>query len=85
MGMGSGEAAQAVPVSLVREAQAAGAPGDGIRATLEAALKFAGVEVENWMELAQDRIRWKQVVAGIWDVEQEIEVPEVLERRAGVS
>jgi len=53
-------------------------------ATLEAALKFAGVEVGGWMEQAQDRAGWMQVVKGIWDVEDEIEVHEVLERRAGV-
>ena len=62
-----------------------GRPEMTFGATLEAALRFAGVEVDNWMELAQDRVGWRQVVAGIWDVEQEIEVPEVLERRAGVS
>ena len=54
-------------------------------ATLEAALKFAGVETDKWMEIAQDRVEWRRVIAGIWDVEHEIEVPEVLERRAGVS
>ena len=54
-------------------------------ATLEAALKFAGVEVDGWMEQAQDRGGWKQVISGIWDVEGEIEVHEVLERRAGAG
>jgi len=56
-------------------------------ATLEAALEFAGVEVAGWMEQAQDREGWRQVIKeikGIWNVEREIEVHEVLERRAGV-
>jgi len=61
-----------------------GRPEMTFGATLEAALTFAGVEVDGWMELAQDREGWRQVVNGIWDVEQEIEVHEVLERRAGV-
>jgi len=53
-------------------------------ATLEAALEFAGVGVSSWMEQAQDRAGWKQVIVGIWDVEHDIEVHEVLARRAGV-
>jgi len=53
-------------------------------ATIEAALSFAGVRVEEWMTLAQDRVGWKQTINGIWDVEDEIEVHAVLERRAGV-
>jgi len=53
-------------------------------ATLEAALTFAGVEVDGWMVQAQDRVGWKQVISGIWDVEEDIEVHAVLERRAGV-
>ena len=54
-------------------------------ATLEAALAFAGVEVDGWMDLAQDRVGWKQVIRDIWDVEQEIEVHDVLRRRAGAA
>jgi len=61
-----------------------GRPGMTYGATLEAALKFAGVEVDGWMEQAQDRAGWRQVIKGTWDVEGEIEVHEVLERRAGV-
>jgi len=53
-------------------------------ATLEAALTFTGVEVDGWMEQAQDRVEWKRVISGIWDVEEEIEVHAALERRAGV-
>ena len=30
------------------------------------------------------RVEWKRVINGIWDVEEEIEVHAVLERRAGV-
>jgi len=54
-------------------------------ATLGAALGFAGVEVDGWMDLAQDRVGWKQVIRDIWDVEQEIEVHDVLRRRAGAA
>ena len=54
-------------------------------ATLEAALKFAGVEVDGWMEMAQDRNAWRQVVDEIWAQEDEVEVHEVLKRRAGVA
>jgi len=51
-------------------------------ATLEAAFVFAGVKVEGWMELAQDRIAWRRVIDGIWDMDVDCEVSEVLERRA---
>jgi len=60
-----------------------GRPEMTFRATLEAALAFAGVKVEGWMEQAQDRAGWRQVIDGIWDVKQEIEVHGVLKRRAG--
>jgi len=38
-------------------------------ATLEAALVFAGVEVEGWMELARGRVAWGAVIRGISDVD----------------
>ena len=34
-------------------------------AALEAALSFAGVRVEAWLTLAQDRVGWKQMINGI--------------------
>jgi hypothetical protein len=54
-------------------------------ATLAAALEFAGVQVDNWMDLAQDRGAWKQMIEEIWDVESEVVVHDVLERRAGAK
>jgi hypothetical protein len=53
-------------------------------ATLTAALEFAGVEVDKWMELAQDRGSWNAMIKGISDIEGGVEVHAVLKRRAGV-
>jgi len=51
--------------------------------SLAAALEYTGIEQEGWMELAQDRARWKQLVNGIREPEGEVEVNAVLVRRAG--
>jgi hypothetical protein len=53
-------------------------------ACLEAALAFAGVKVDGWMTLAQDRVAWRRVIEEIWDVESDVEIHAVLEHRAGV-
>jgi len=82
--MGPGRLPRQLLSSWCGRPRPVGRPEMTFGATLEAALTFAGVEVDGWMELAQDREGWRQVVNGIWDVEQEIEVHEVLERRAGV-
>jgi hypothetical protein len=54
-------------------------------ATLEAALRFAGVDTATWIEQAQDRAGWKQTINDIWTQEEEIELHDVLLRRAGVE
>jgi hypothetical protein len=53
-------------------------------ATLTAALEFAGVEVDSWMEQAQERGSWNAMIKGISDIEEGVEVHAVLKRRAGV-
>jgi len=52
--------------------------------SLAAALEYAGIDQEGWMEVAQDRAQWKQLVNGIREPEGEVEVHTVLARRAGV-
>ena len=44
----------------------------------------AGIDQEGWMEVAQDRAQWKQLVNGIREPEGGVEVHTVLARRAGV-
>jgi len=52
--------------------------------SLAAALEYAGIEQEGWMEVAQDRAQWKQLVNGIREPEGEVEIHAVLARRAGI-
>jgi len=51
---------------------------------LAAALEYAGIDQEGWMEVAQDRAQWKQLVNGIRELEGEVEVRAVLARREKV-
>jgi len=51
--------------------------------SLAAALEYAGIAQDGWMELVQDRAGWKQLVNGIQEPEGEVEVNSVLVRRAG--
>jgi len=53
--------------------------------SLAAALEYAGIDKDGWMEAAQDRAGWKQLVNGIQEPETgQIEVHAVLTRRARV-
>jgi len=53
--------------------------------SLAAALEYAGIEQEGWMEAAQDRAGWKQRANGIREPDVgHIDVHAVLRRRAGV-
>jgi len=51
--------------------------------SLMAALEYAGIEQNGWMEAAQDRGQWKQMVNGIREPVEQIEVHAVLKRREG--
>jgi len=51
--------------------------------SLAAALEYAGIDQDSWMELAQDRAQWKQLVNGIREPVGDVEVNAVLVRRAG--
>jgi hypothetical protein len=53
-------------------------------ATLTAALEFAGVDVGGWMELAQDRDCWGEMIKGISDIQGGVEIHAVLKKRAGL-
>jgi len=79
---GPHEASTQVPFGVVRGTENTMEAGAGAR--LEPALEFAGVQVGSWMELAQDRLAWKQAIAGIRDIDSEVKVYVVLERKAGV-
>jgi len=51
---------------------------------LKSVMEYAGIEQRGWMEAAQDRGQWKQMVNGMQEPVGQVEVHAVLRRRAGV-